>query len=137
QFFNALYDYQLRQYEAIQHEMGSWHTNVSNELISYILSATVADAQVIRSQAYALGIDPNISYRAVAVRITQPLGQYERNRLKYRLDGLFKSLSTQELYLAQEKDDVIIALISPNVDNDGLLRALRAFLDDYPDQRHL
>lgn len=136
-FFNALYDFQLRHYEAIQHEIGSWHSNVSQELINYILSATVPDAKVIKSQAYALGIDPDVPYRAVALKITQPIGQYERNRLKYRLDALFKELSTQGMYLAQEKGDVIIGLISPKYDNDELLQKLRSFLDDSSKQRYI
>jgi sugar diacid utilization regulator len=129
-FFTTYTALEMQTYELAHDELGNWYSTVASDMIAYLTSGAAVEDSLVNRQAKSLGLDPRVPYRAIAIRSESGLSVHRWALIRHRLIEVIRRLNSQPNPIVQERKGLLIALISPAVDNAELVRALEALLAD-------
>ena len=129
-FFDDLSSLELETYDVTHDELGDWYAAVASDLIAYLASGAAIEDSLVNRQARSVGLDPRMPYLAIAVRAEPGVSTHRWALVRHRLIEVIRSLNAQANPIVQERKGLLLALISPAVDNDELVGRLEALLDD-------
>lgn len=122
--FNDLCNHQLSMFEHISDELAGWRTRASADLVSYLVSGTAVVPSVVNEQALSLALDPKMPFRAIAIHIDPLLVPTQRSKISRRLMRFVQEVNEQAFPLVQHRDELLLAVITPNRDNDELVATI-------------
>lgn len=129
-FFDDFSSLELQTYEVTHDELGDWYSAVASDMIAYLASGAAVEDSLVNRQARSLGLDPRMPYRAIAIRAESGISAHRWALIRHRLIEVIRGLNSQPNPIVQERKGLLLALISPVVDDAELVRRLEAIFDD-------